>query len=113
MFRSLPCRHSTFQDRRQLSNRFLFFRREILLTRLGVDHQQIERAGGAVVKVNYPLKVNYPRAAALAAAGPRPSDLPHTASFGDQVPRFGIPRDEINRSLPLGVVPDFPGLPIE
>jgi hypothetical protein len=38
-------RHSTFQDRRQLPNGLLFFRREILLTRLRVDHQQIERAG--------------------------------------------------------------------
>jgi hypothetical protein len=63
-------RRSTFQDRHQLSNGLLFFRREVLLTRLRVDHQQIERAVATVVKVNHP------RAAAFAASGPRPSDLP-------------------------------------
>jgi hypothetical protein len=36
-------RHSTFQDRCQLPNGLLFFRREVFLTRLGVDHQQVER----------------------------------------------------------------------
>src|SRR5260370_15828522 len=97
-------RHSSLQDRRQLSNDLLFFRREVLLTRLHVDHQQIERAGATMIKVDHPC------AAAFAASGPRPSDLSHTARFGDQVPFFGIPRDEIDEGLPFGVVPDILGL---
>jgi hypothetical protein len=59
------------------------------------------------------VEIDHPRAAAFAASGPRPSDLPHTAGFGDQISLVRIARDEINERLQFGSVPDFPGLPAE
>jgi hypothetical protein len=62
----LPFRHSTVQDRGQLSSGLLFFRREVLLARLRVDHQQIERVVAAMVKVDNAS------AAAFTASGAAP-----------------------------------------
>jgi hypothetical protein len=59
------------------------------------------------------VKIDHPRATAFAASGPRPSNFPYTARFGNEVPFFGIARDEINERLALGVVPYILGLTTE
>ena len=91
----------------QLSNDLLFFRREVLLTHLRVDHQQVQRTVAAMIKVDQPRTATFP------ASGPHPSDLPHPGRFPGSGRLGKIARDKVDEAFRVRRRPQTGGLTAE
>src|ERR1700730_2821127 len=84
----------------ELADRFLFVGRQTLPPCLGVHQQQIERAFGAMIKIDHA------HAAPLARSAATPAKLAHAARLRDHIAGFRITGNEVHEGLALGIVPN-------